>query len=73
MQNGHVESFNGKFRDECLNEHWFSTLAEARAIVTSWRRDYNENPHSSIDYLAPSDTVRCIAPSYAMHRKTRNP
>lgn len=55
MQNGYVESFNGKFRDECLNEHWFSTLAEARTIVASWRRDYNENrPHSSIDYLTPA-------------------
>ncbi len=41
-QNGYIESFNGKFRDECPNEHWFSTLAEARAIVTAWRRDYNE-------------------------------
>jgi putative transposase len=56
MQNGYVESFNGKFRDECLNEHWFTTLAEARAIVAAWRRDYNENrPHSSIDYLTPSE------------------
>jgi putative transposase len=56
MQNGYVESFNGKFRDECLNEHWFSTLAEARAIVASWRCDYNENrPHSAIDYLTPAE------------------
>jgi putative transposase len=56
MQNGYVESFNGKFRDECLNEHWFSTLAEARAIIASWRRDYNENrPHSAIDYLTPAE------------------
>jgi putative transposase len=56
MQNGYIESFNGKFRDECLNEHWFSTLAEARAIVATWRRDYNENrPHSSIGYLTPAE------------------
>jgi putative transposase len=55
-QNGYIESFNGKFRDECLNEHWFSTLAEAMAIVTAWRRDYNENrPHSSIGYLTPAE------------------
>ena len=55
-QNGYIESFNGKFRDECLNEHWFSTLAEARAIVTAWRRDYNETrPHSSIGYLTPAE------------------
>jgi len=55
-QNGYIESFNGKFRDECLNEHWFSTLAEARAIVSAWRRDYNEHrPHSSIGYLTPAE------------------
>jgi putative transposase len=37
-----VESSNGKFRDECLNEHWFGSLAEARAIVAAWRVDYNK-------------------------------
>jgi putative transposase len=56
MQNGYIESFNGKFRDECLNEHWFSTLVEARAIIGAWRRDYNENrPHSAIGYLTPAE------------------
>ena len=55
-QNGYIESFNGKFRDECLNEHWFSTLAEARPIVTAWRRDYNEiRPHSAIGYQTPAE------------------
>lgn len=55
-QNGYIESFNGKFRDECLNEHWFSTLTEARAIVNAWRRDYNEiRPHSAIGYLTPAE------------------
>jgi putative transposase len=55
-QNGYIESFNGKFRDECLNEHWFSTLAEARAIVAAWRRDYNEHrPHSAIGYQTPAE------------------
>ena len=55
-QNGYIESFNGKFRDECLNEHWFSTLAEARAIISAWRRDYNElRPHSAIGYLTPAE------------------
>ncbi len=63
-QNGFIESFNGKFRDECLNEHWFSTLAEARAIVTAWRRDYNERrPHSAIGYLTPAEYG-------ALHRST---
>jgi len=55
-QNAYIESFNGKFRDECLNEHWFSTLAEARVLINEWRRDYNERrPHSALDYLTPSE------------------
>ncbi|WP_412142225.1 integrase core domain-containing protein [Burkholderia mallei] len=41
-QNAYIESFNGKFRDECLNEHWFTTLAHARAVIAAWRQDYNE-------------------------------
>lgn len=56
QQNGYVESFNGKFRDECLNEHWFSDIAEAQQIIEEWRVDYNEQrPHSSLDYLAPAE------------------
>jgi len=55
-QNAYVESFNGKFRDECLNEHWFRTLAEARAAVAAWRADYNQGrPHSSLEYLTPAE------------------
>jgi putative transposase len=55
-QNAYIESFNGKFRDECLNEHWFATLAEARVLINEWRRDYNERrPHSALDYLTPSE------------------
>lgn len=55
-QNAYIESFNGKFRDECLNEHWFSTLAEARAIAATWRRDYNEQrPHSALGYQTPAE------------------
>ena len=42
MQNGYIESFNGKFRDECLNEHWFETLAQARSTIAEWRQDFNE-------------------------------
>ena len=41
-QNAYVESFNGRFRDECLNEHWFLNLAHAQAIIEAWRREYNE-------------------------------
>jgi len=52
----YIESFNGKFRDECLNEHWFATLAEARVLINEWRQDYNERrPHSALDYLTPSE------------------
>ena len=55
MQNGYIESFNGKFRDECLNEHWFETLAEARTTIAAWRQDYNEvRPHSSCGRIPPA-------------------
>lgn len=56
MQNGFVESFNGRLRDECLNEHMFSSLAEARQIIEAWRIDYNTNrPHTSLNGLTPSE------------------
>jgi len=55
MQNGYIESFNGKFRDECLNEHWFQTLHQARNALAVWRQDYNEvRPHSSCDRTPPA-------------------
>jgi putative transposase len=55
MQNGYIESFNGKFRDECLNEHWFQTLQQARETISTWRQDYNEvRPHSSIGRIPPA-------------------
>ncbi len=55
-QNAFIESFNGKFRDECLNEHWFCSLAEARIRIAAWRRDYNEHrPHSAIGNLTPAE------------------
>lgn len=62
-QNAFIESFNGKFRDECLNEHWFTSLGQARAIVAAWRRDYNEcRPHSSLGDLTPAEfAARCRA------------
>jgi putative transposase len=54
-QNGTNESFNGKFRDECLNMEWFRNRAEARVLIEQWRRHYNEvRPHSSIGYLTPA-------------------
>lgn len=57
--NCHIETFNGSFRDECLNLHWFETLAEAKAIIEAWRRDYNESrPHSTLNNLSPAEFVR---------------
>ena len=54
-ENGFTESLNGKLRDECLNEHWFSSLAEAREILEDWRQDYNHvRPHSSLNYRTPA-------------------
>ena len=53
-QNGSDESFNGKFRDECLSMEWFRTRAEAKVIIEIWRRHYNtDRPHSSLDYVSP--------------------
>jgi putative transposase len=55
-QNGVGESFNGKFRDECLSLEWFRSRTEAKAIVEAWRRHYNEvRPHSSLGYLTPAE------------------
>ena len=53
-QNGYIESFNGKLRDECLNQHWFRSVAEARNIIKAWRVEYNqERPHSSLGNKTP--------------------
>jgi putative transposase len=55
-QNGMTESFNGKFRDECLSLEWFRARAEAKVIIETWRRHYNEvRPHSSLGYLTPNE------------------
>ncbi len=53
-QNGQIESFNGRFRQECLDQEWFTTLKEARQIIEEWRISYNtKRPHSSLGYLPP--------------------
>ena len=55
-QNAFIESFNGRFRDECLNDHWFRSLAEARILISAWRRDYNQHrPHSALNYQTPAE------------------
>jgi putative transposase len=59
MQNAFVESFNGRFRDECLNETLFSTLGEARRAIRSWMEDYNHSrPHSALSNQTPAEFAR---------------
>ena len=58
LQNGTMERFNGKFRDECLSLEWFRSRAEARTVIEAWRRHYNEvRPHFSLGYLTPVEFV----------------
>jgi putative transposase len=62
-QNGATESFNGRFRDECLSLEWFRHRLEARVVIEEWRRHYNEvRPHSSLGYRTPLEFVRQLAP-----------
>ncbi len=62
VQNAFIESFNGKMRDECLNEHWFLSLGEARETIETWRRDYNEvRPHTSLGNRTPQEFTACGA------------
>lgn len=64
VQNAYIESFNGKFRDECLNEHWFGSIPEAQAIVEAWRQDYNTvRPHSSLGNRTPEEAAMAAGPS----------
>ncbi len=57
--NAKVESFNGRFRQECLNEHWFLSLADARSKIADWWRYYNENrPHSALQWATPAEFTR---------------
>ena len=61
QQNAYIESFNGKLRDECLNEHWFTSLYDAREKVETWRVEYNrERPHSSLQNRTPEEFRRSI-------------
>jgi putative transposase len=59
VENAYIESFNGRFRDECLNEHWFTNMDHARNAIEEWRIDYNNNrPHSSLGYLTPEEFIQ---------------
>lgn len=61
-QNAYIESFNGRFRDECLNEHWFTSLPHAKVVIESWRREYNEErPKKGLGGLTPSAYAEQLA------------
>ncbi len=61
-QNGSLESFNGKFREECLNVHWFVSLPQARVTIQNRKEDYNhERPHSALQHLAPAVFAHTLA------------
>jgi putative transposase len=63
-QNPFVESFNGTFRDECLNQHWFTSLTHARRVIEAWRQDYNaQRPHSSLRALTPTEFAAALTPT----------
>lgn len=61
MQNGHVESFHGRLRDECLNANWFRTMKDVRRTLDNWRQEYNcERPHSALAYRTPAEFRRTL-------------
>jgi putative transposase len=60
-ENGYVESFNGKMRDELLGREIFTTLEEARVLITAWRKEYNQvRPHSSLGYHPPAPEAKML-------------
>ncbi len=73
MQNGFVESFNGRMRDECLNEHLFDSLRHARSLVAAWRNDFNHNrPHSSLAGLTPHEYTNRSGEDQNLNRANLN-
>lgn len=59
IENAYIESFNGRLRDECLNEHWFVTMAHARTVIENWRIEYNnERPYSALDTYRQRNLLR---------------
>ena len=58
IDNAFIESFNGRIRQECLQQHWFLSIEEARRTIENWREDYNnERPHTSLGYQSPAEFV----------------
>lgn len=71
VDNCYIESFNGRLRDECLNENWFESLEDAKTIIESWRREYNgERPHSSLGDLTPAEFAALRSPAAPYDRQT---
>src|SRR5688500_16673884 len=61
IENAYIESFNGRFRDECLSVNWFTSLSEAQVAIEVWRHDYNEcRPHSALGRRTPAEFTRMI-------------
>ena len=61
--NAFIEAFNGRFREECLNENWFLSLEDAREKVETWRQEYNmQRPHSALGNLSPEEFARIKVP-----------
>lgn len=55
MQSAYIESFNSRFRDECLSQHRFASLSHMRSVIDNWREDYNHHrPHSALGYVPPA-------------------
>lgn len=74
VENAYVESFNGRFRDECLNEHWFLSMHHARSTIEAWRIEYNtERPHSSLNDLTPEEFRNAHASTKPIGRVSVNP
>jgi putative transposase len=81
VQNAYIESFNSRFRDECLSQHWFASLSHMRSVIDNWREDYNHSrPHSTLGYVPPAVfAARCrqqaggIAPNPASTTTMQTP
>lgn len=73
VQNAFVESFNGKFREECLNETWFRSLQHAREVIATWREDYNcVRPHKSLGWKTPAEVEKGASSSPERLSGTQN-
>lgn len=71
IENAFIESFNGRLRDECLNAHWFYSLADARQTIAAWRWDYNEmRPHSRLGGQTPNEFAAAAAPHGGLFRES---